>query len=289
MDILVCFQVVPDLSSAHEEDWERIRVAPVDGLFPRVFDCFDEAALEVARGLRDEFAAAGEPVQLRAVTLSTVNDDRLSEKLFALGYDSVTRLEFDVGYLSMPNAKAVILADYIRKAGIPDFTFCGIQSGICGSRLTGPMIAELLRLPCISDVSGVWRSPDDGLHVQMICDGVRSTGRIFGKAMLLVGNSERGLLRIPTLKARLAVKGSRAEVVDAGIMNYDAMIHVSGKAGHEEAAQEKPLMTAGIINYTECVPSSTRRRQSRGKCRYIEGDVKTKSGRILDIIKGGDT
>lgn len=259
MDILTCFQAAPDLSSVYEEDWEQISKAPADGCFARIFDCFDETALEMALTLRDEYDSAGDYVRLRAVTLSAASDDRLYERLFALGYDSVIRLDFDAEYLCAPNVKAAIIADHVKKTGIPDLIFCGIQSGIGGSRMTGPMIAERLGLPCIGDVSRVRRAPDNELFVEISGDGVCSTGRISGKAIVLAGNAQRGLLRTPTLKARLAVKGKRAEVVEASAPDVFASVY-------PDSVRRLPL--------------------SRGRCRFIEGDMAAKAETVLKIWKG---
>ena len=262
MEILTCFQIVPDLSAATEADWDQISKAPAEGCFPRVFDCFDEAALEMALTLRDEYIAAGEDVNLRAVTLSTNDDDRLIEKLFALGFYSITRVDFETGYLTTPNVKSVVLAEYISDhiAEPPDLILCGIQSGLGGSRMTGPMIAERLGLPCVGNVSCVRRAPGSKLLVETSGEGVRSSGVVSGRVVLLIGNPERGLLRIPTLKARQAVRGKRAEVI---------------KSANRQ------------VRGVSAIPETVRRQHTQEHCRFIEGDISAKAETVMRIWKGG--
>ena len=247
------------MSAANEEDWIKISKASNGGCFPRIFDCFDEAALEMALGLRDEIEAAGKKVLLRAVTIGVKSDEKHTERLFALKYDSVTRIDYAAGDMYTPNLKAVLIADHIKKTGIPDYIFCGVQSGIGGSGMTGPMIAEYLGLPCVSNVSNVRSTSEAGLHVRISSDGGHASGRISGKAVLIVGNSVRGLLRIPTLKARRAVKDKHTDVIKASVSD----------------------------RYAGVGPVSVLRPPARGICRYIEGDAKDKAKGVFDIIRDG--
>jgi hypothetical protein len=123
--------------------------------------------------------------------------------------------------------------------------------------MTGPMIAEHLGLPCINNVVSAQFMPG-GLYVKTSADGICMAGEVTGKAMLLAGNSEHGLLRIPTLSAIRSVKGKQAE-----------LIQVSAPA------------------YSGAVPVSITRPAARCQCRFLDGDATAQASAVLDIFIGG--
>ena len=281
MRVLACYQIVPDLSTAYENDWTHIAASPASGAFARVFDCFDEAALEMALTLRDEIAAAGEEAELCALTLAATGDDRASVKLFALGFERLVRIDMDTGYLCTPEVKAAAIARSIESIGVPDILFFGIRSGIGGSGMTGPMIAERLGLPCVSNVCDVGRGANGKLRVAILEGGKRTIGEIPVGAALLVGNSDRGLLRIPTLKAMRGAKGKNAEVVaphgddiPPGVAFSDDIAPLV-TLGNNAA----PLVTLGNN------PVDVTRPPAACMCRDIEGDIEEKARTVAEILR----
>jgi len=246
------------MSRACEEDWTELAMAHPGAAFPRIFDSFDEVALEMALRFRDECLKSGENARLHALTVSDIADDRLYEKLFALGYASVVRLDCNTGSLCTPNVKAALIASRIRETELPDVIFCGEMGGIGGSRMTGPMLAEQLGLPCINNVSdvGYLRGMPD---IRTTCAGTCSRLSISGKAVLLAGNSEHGLLRVPTIKARLAARGMKAVVI----------------------------AVSPVWSLAEIRPVTLFRQQAGQNCRFIEGTAAEQAEAIANIFKGG--
>lgn len=217
MDITVCFRVVPDVSLAREENWSTNPNVCLEGALSRVFDQFDESALETALRVKDALSLAGHGCTLRAVTLENAGqDERLYERLFALGYDRVERLkiETDDGVPALrflPLKRAEILAGHLSRVS-SDLILCGVQGSVAGSGLTGFAIGRFLDIPCLKNVSGLSVRPGGSLSAQCYEAGNVMTGTLRLPAVLLVGNTENSLLRVPTLKAKLAVRAKRAEV-----------------------------------------------------------------------------
>lgn len=212
MEITVCFRVVPDISLAGEENWSTNPEICLEGALGRVFDQYDESALEMALRVRDSLA---DSCTLRALTLEAADTDkRLYERLFALGYDSVERLApiRDGGLDISPLQKAALLAGHISRGSPPDLILCGIQGGLGGSRITGLAISRFLGLPCLSNVSAI--EAGTGLSVSCCDAGTTTSGLLRIPAVLLIGNTENSLLRVPTLKSRLAAGKREAQVWD---------------------------------------------------------------------------
>ncbi len=251
MDVYVCFQIVPDLSGAWTVRWPQKPEEEPAGLFSRIIDAYDESALELALRLKD---AAGS-VRLHGVTVSGVDDGRIYDGLFALGFDTVTRLSCAVPPFS-PRAKAQLLSAAVKDA---DLVLIGCQSGLSGSRLTGRYLADLLGAPYVDKTYRLEPAPE-GIRFEAAGDGAILGGVISGRAVLLVGDG--GWLRIPTLRARLAAAGKKAAVIDCDL------------PGAEDVKPEKLLSPP-----------------PRDPCRWVEGDACQQAKTLLRLVyeAGGET
>ena len=257
MEIIVCFRAVQDMSFAKDENWSTDPEICLDGYFGRVFDQYDESALEMALRIRNLLADKGRPCRLRAITLENFDDSRLYERLFALGYDSVERicLEQDDHVPALryvPIDRGQIIANHLSGAKDAQLILCGIQGGICGSRLTGISLSRFLGLPCLFNVSEVSVDNGGNLVAQIHSEGFIISGKLRTPSVLLIGNTENSLLRVPTLKAKLAARDKNAKVYPV----------------------KKPAATINTVKIT------VTRQVTKRQCRLVKG----KNTEYCDII-----
>lgn len=245
MEITVCFRAVPDVSLAREENWSVDPAVCLQGSLGREFDQYDECALEQALRLRDAFEARGENCALRALTLENAEgDDRLYERLFALGYGKVERITLEnrgdsPALRFSPLDRARILAGHISKGDSPNLILCGARGGMAGSRLTGYGLASFLDIPCLDHVTALSVSDQGAVFAACYEGGTTLSGTVQTPALLMLGSAENSMLRVPTLKAKLAVRGRRAEVstvavADLGVLPENFEIRLSRKTGRDQ-------------------------------------------------------
>lgn len=258
-EIVTCFQVVPDASMALSENWSVDPAVCLGGSLKRIFDYYDEAALEMGLRLKERMEKADKKTLLRAITVTPFSGDaRMYERLFALGYEQVMRIECEAEMLFSPIAKANLIAGYLKQTKIPDYVLCGAQSSLGGSRQTGPALAEFLGLTCVSNVREIEIS-DTGLKAIMSYDNTIAKSVLPEKCVILIGNSDSCYMRVPTLKAKLAVRGKAAEVI-----SMDAA----------EAVKEAR-------------PFAVNRPESKHLCTFIDGTTREQAEEILRQM-GGD-
>ena len=142
--IIVCIKRVPDTES-------RIRVAG-NGIDPAgikyIISPYDEFALETALRLKE---AKGEG----DVVVISVGDSSAQEQLrsaLAMGADSAVLLKGEVTLDGLATARA--LAAEIRDAGA-DLVLLGMKAADDDQQQVGPMLAELLDLPCVTVAGSV--------------------------------------------------------------------------------------------------------------------------------------
>ena len=144
MKICVCIKRVPDTEA-------RIRIAADGaGIDPSgvkyVISPYDEFALEMALRLR-EAAGEGEVVAL------TVAEPAAAEQLrsaLAVGADRAVLLRGQPTLDGLATARA--LAAELKEAA-PDLVLLGMKAADDDQQQVGPMLAELLGLPCITAVA----------------------------------------------------------------------------------------------------------------------------------------
>ncbi len=147
MKIMVCVKQVIDISMPFEVDpatntvkWE---VAELHLLNPA-----DGWAVQRAVQLKDELKDG----TVTAVSLGQERVVKALRECLSLGADAAIRI--DNSSLGVPLdafGTALVLSRYIDRLR-PDLVFCGAASADIGSRSVGPMLAEVLGLPHVSDV-----------------------------------------------------------------------------------------------------------------------------------------
>ncbi|MBU2601787.1 MAG: hypothetical protein KKA32_06415 [Actinobacteria bacterium] len=249
MRILVRFKVTPDYEALREADWaagegdcsDRSGAAEADAragsgvasgvetrYVPRILDCFDESALEMALRMRDATASDGVPVDLGAISVGGREVEPHLKTLQALGYERATRVHVDAGLDFAPTVTASIIARYVQETNKTDLLMLGCRNGPDDAGTLPFLVAEELGWPCVTQVTEVMVLSDDRVRVaHMVDDGLlRVTVRL--PCVLGVGNAVVARLRVPTLTARLARREAHIEHVQTSDLGIDV---VSGLAG----------------------------------------------------------
>lgn len=213
MKIAVCFKITADYSRLTEADWTWDERHFVDtGFVRRIFNCYDESALEMALNLEKD--------ELTALTVDDPKSDLFLKHLMALGYDPGVRIEcspnIDIGIdlRFNPSAVASLISAYIRKKG-QQLVLFGIQGGDGDNCQTGLLVAEQLGWPCIREVTQVARTKDpDCLKVTSRIDTGALVQTVRLPVVLTIGQSlDAPFLRFPNLKQKLAAKKKQVTLV----------------------------------------------------------------------------
>ncbi len=128
-----------------------------------VLNPYDEYAIEAALALKEQ-AGAGETVAL------ALGGDAVQETLrtaLAMGIDRAIHLQGDASSDGLKNA--VVLADQLRGGGY-DLILCGKLAVDDYGQQTGPMIAELLEVPCATAITQL-EVADGRAHVAREVEG----------------------------------------------------------------------------------------------------------------------
>ncbi len=148
MKILVCIKQVPDMESRFKPNSEGIWYDDTD-LAWRMNE-YDEYAVEQAVQLKEQLNNEPE------VTVLSIGPDRVVEamkKALAMGCDRGVHIKDDAPWRKDPWQIASAIAAHAKGEGY-DLILTGMQSQDRGSAQVGPMVAELLGLPCATTLVG---------------------------------------------------------------------------------------------------------------------------------------
>lgn len=225
MKIAVCFKIIPDYSRLSEKDWVWDEGHFVDTGFVRhIFNCYDESALEMALVLSERVGKNPEKTELTAVTVDDPKSDLFLKHLLSTGYDHAVRIhcsqEIDLRF--NPPAIAELIAAYVRQNG-QQLVLSGIQGGDGDNGQTGPLVAEHLGWPCISEVTRVAITDrPDVLEIFSRMDGATLVQTVRLPLVLTIGQSQDSpFLRFPSLKQKLAAKRKPITLVTSKGLGID--------------------------------------------------------------------
>ena len=230
MRIAVGFKVTPDFEALRAADWARVAAAEgpegraeAARYVRRVLGVFDEAALELALRVREARAALGLETSLAAVTVGGREAGPFLATLQALGFDAA-RVDLgaavpDGGLDFAPAATAALVAACAERQGA-GVLMLGERGGPGGSGTVPFLAAEALGRPCVAGVTEVEPTDDGRLRVTFTADDGPVRATIAPPCVLAVGNAVVSMLRVPTLKDRLATRGrpvAESTPVDLGV------------------------------------------------------------------------
>jgi len=200
MNIVVCVKQVidPEAPPSSFTIDPVAKTAQMRGANP-VIDPFAEYAVEAALKLKD----AGE-ASITILCLGENLQRDVVKKPLAMGADELVLLEDPAFIGGDSRATATALAAAIKKIGNVDLVLCGREASDTNAGQTGPAIAALLDLPCVTiarkieingSIARVERAPSEGYDVV----------ETDLPAVITVSN-EIGEVRYPTIKGIMGAK-----------------------------------------------------------------------------------
>ena len=220
--IAVGFKVTPDYEALRPADWAQAEArGVVEAPFVRrVLNVFDECALELALRLRDERAGLGLATELSAFSVAGREAEPHLRTLQALGYERAARVETGADLDFAPCATAALVAAGTEHLGA-DLLLLGCRSGPGDGGTVPHLVAARLARPCLTEVTAIAVTRDDRLRVTFTVDRGPARADVMPPCVLAVGNALVAMLRVPTLKERLAVRERRPAVLSPDELGVD--------------------------------------------------------------------
>jgi len=225
MKIAVCFKIIADYDRMSQKDWEWDEHHFVDTRFVRrIFNCFEESALEMALKLSRPLEDLPDKAELTALTVDDEQGDLFLKHLIAVGYDHAVRIcsnkRLDLRF--SPLSISHLISAYMNQHEHQLVIF-GMQGGEGGNRQTGFLVAEQLGWPCIREVTEVIRTESpDFLKVISRIDGAALMQIVKLPLVLIIGHAQdSAYLRIPNLKQKLDVKKKQVTLLSEHELKVD--------------------------------------------------------------------
>lgn len=229
MKIAVCFKTIAEYESMAARDWVVQEGNRVDTSFVRrLFNCYEESALEMGLRLKEQTAGEHGFPKLTALTIDDHRADLFIRQLLSVGYEHGVRIGVgeEVDCRFNPLAISGLIHAYHTTFDKQDLILFGSNGGEGENGQTGPMMAERLGWPCISNVVDVSAVDRDVIRVTCKEEGLTTTLKIRIPAILVVTNTTIvPFLRIPTLQQKLSSK--KKEIRYLGIEDLQPEIEAS--------------------------------------------------------------
>lgn len=276
MNLLVCFKIVRDLENVIESDWEMAK----DGSFEinytrKIWNCFDEAALQTALCIKNELEKSEESCRLTALTISKEKDsiDTFAESLYALHYSKVVQIiDARADLYSDPVYIAGLIADYIQQGDRYDAILMGYQSSPYDNAQTPLLTAEMLGIPCIGMVWDIVPEGGGFKTVAQIEGGTRSF-YVNSPAIYMLANAKHTYLGVPTLREKLRAKHNKTIQIDANVLKFRLGNHLCLSELYKEQNQRNCVMIDGTneqkaeILFEKYIKTAVKNENGTGYCR----------------------
>jgi electron transfer flavoprotein beta subunit len=196
MNILVCLKQILDPEIPSRD----FRIAPdrreaERGSANLVTNIFCENALETALQLRERVGGA----KITVLSYGQPSAEDSLRKALAMKADAAALVTNDGNTHPDPLATARVLAAAIRQLGTFDLIMVGREAGDWGAGQTGGLLAEELRLPCVSFVDRI--EPADGkIRLKRQTDTGWEVVEAEPPVVLTITNDEHNVPRIPKVR-----------------------------------------------------------------------------------------
>jgi len=252
MKILVCVKQIPDPDVPVHVNADN-RWVDLDGS-AFVMNRFDGFALEEALHIREEIP----DTRIDVVSVGPERAEAVLRRSLGMGADhGVHILTESDGYLS-PFATATWIAAYARSCHY-DMILTGVMSGDDMNGQVGPLVAEMLHLPCATSV--IFRRmmmEMDRIYVEREMEGGLRDALEINLPALLTLQSGINQPRYPSLSKMLRANKHPLDMIPSGYFDLPP-VHLS------------------VIQTT--LPQKSRAR------RILEGTPREKASQLLDILQ----
>lgn len=255
MKIIVCVKQVidPEAPPSTFSIDPANKTAQFKGAAP-VIDPFAEYAVEAALKLKESTGAT--------VTIISFGDNLqrdVIKKPLAMGADELVLIEDSSIPTGNPFTTATVLAETIKKIADYNLILCGREASDTNSGQTGPGIAELLSLPCITLARKIGVDGN-----QLTVERVTATGYDIINAEMpavITVSNEIGEARYPTIKGIMAAKKITPMVWKATDMGAGTADELASKSSCQMETLFQPTF--------------------EGQCEFVEGETPEETGSIL--------
>ena len=240
MNIVVCVKYVPDATADRrfESDNTVDRVG-VDGLLSEL----DEYAVEQALQLKEK---AGDDTEVTALCIGPEKAVDAVRKALQMGADKGVLVSDEAIAGSDYLGTSLVLAEAVKKIGVPDIVMCGMASTDASGSVVPAMLAERLDLPQVTFAAVIETQGD---QVRIKRDGDTAT-EVIGATMPIVMSvtDQTGEARYPSFKGIMAAKKKPLETWSLADLGVDAeLVGLTAATSAVEEATERPPRTAGEI------------------------------------------
>ena len=213
MNIVVCAKQVIDPEAPSANFKIENQKAVMQGNAP-VLDPYGECALELAIRLK---AALGGKITV--ITMGSGLVSSVVKKSLAMGANELIQLEDDAFADADAYATAYGLSLAIKKLDGCDLILTGREASDTNGGQTGPGIAEILGLPCVTLAKQIDINDGQAKVQRVITDG-HETVTVSLPAVVTV-SSEIGEVRLPTIKGIMGAKKIKPTVYTAADIGLD--------------------------------------------------------------------
>jgi electron transfer flavoprotein beta subunit len=263
MHIIVCLKQVPDPLT--------VETSPFTGAVDARRLLFrtnlaDEGALELALRL------AGPGGAVSALTVGSPQADEVARAAAAAGAARAVRLWDPAVAAAHPPHTAALLAAAARALPPADLVLCGARSSDRGSGAVPAMLAELLGMPAVTDVTALALEPGRALAQRRLARGAREEVRV---ALPAVVGLEPGVARLrqPALPALLAARRAPVEVWGPA--------ELAGATAATPAPELRAVLPPRPRSRPVFAPNSALPAHER-IARLLSAGVAAKSGRVVE-------
>jgi electron transfer flavoprotein beta subunit len=239
MNIVVCVKHVPDATADRKfESDNTVDRVGVDGLLSELDEYAVEQALQIAE--------KNEGSEVTAICIGPEGAVDAARKALQMGVDKAVHVVDDAIAGSDAVATSLILAEAIKKIGVPDLIVTGMASTDAGTSLVPAMLSERLGLPQVTFASVVETQGD---QVRAKRDGDLAT-EVIGATLpvVLSVTDQTGEPRYPSFKGIMAAKKKPLEVLTLSDLGVDAgQVGLSVAWTAVESTTARPPRTAGEI------------------------------------------
>ena len=233
MKIDVCVKQVP---ASNETRLDPVTHTILRDGAQSILNPFDAYAVEEALRLRSR--AGG---RITAFSMGIPAASGLLRRVLALGVDNAVLLTDRAFAGSDTLATARVLAAAIRADGMPDLVLCGRMATDGDTAQVGPMLAECLGIPHVSDVAAVEEIRERSAVVRRLTDDGYVRLKVAFPALLTV-LKEINVPRLPSLSGILRAENAAVETADHISLRLDAgEAGLSGSATRV-VATERPVL-----------------------------------------------
>ena len=240
MNIVVCVKYVPDATADRQfESDNTVDRVGVDGLLSEL----DEYAVEQALQLKEK---AGDDTEVTALCIGPEKAVDAVRKALQMGADKGILVSDEAIAGSDYLGTSLVLAEAIKKIGVPDLVMCGMASTDASGSVVPAMLAERLDLPQVTFASVIETQGD---QVRIKRDGDTAT-EVIGATMPLVMSvtDQTGEARYPSFKGIMAAKKKPLETWSLADLGVDAeLVGLGASWSAVEETAARPPRTAGEI------------------------------------------